>query len=65
MKKLKICRSVGEKMISGFQYYDPDKGKKGLLDENPAPIVLKIFVENGNVKFEQTEYTSKYLGVVS
>ena len=48
-----------------LQYHDPSKGSNGLLDETPAPIVLKIFVENGNVKFEQTEYTQKYLGKVS
>ncbi len=44
-----------------LQYHDPEKGKTGLLDETPAPIVLKIYVENGKVTFEQTEYTHKYL----
>lgn len=48
-----------------LQYHDPEKGKNGLLDETPAPIVLKIFVDDGSVKFEQTEYTEKYLGIVS
>lgn len=44
-----------------LQYHDPEKGKKGLKDETPAPIVLKINVSNGKVNFEQTEYTRKYL----
>lgn len=44
-----------------LQYYDPEKGKQGLNDETPAPIVLKIYVDNGNVTIEQTEYTKKYL----
>ena len=48
-----------------LQYHDPDKGVNGLLDETPAPIVLKIFIDNGSVQFEQTEYTEKYLRKVS
>ena len=44
-----------------LQYIDKEKGKNGLLDEAPAPIVLIIYVDNGNVRFEQTEHTKKYL----
>lgn len=44
-----------------IQYHDPEKGKKGLIDETPAPIVLKISVNNDGLSFEQTEYTRKYL----
>lgn len=44
-----------------IQYYDPEKGKNGLKDETPAPIVLKITVNDGKVTFEQTENTRKYL----
>lgn len=44
-----------------LQYVDKEKGKNGLLDETPAPIVLIIYVDNGNVRFEQTEHTKKYL----
>jgi len=44
-----------------LQYHDPNKGKDGLKNETPAPIVLKISVDNGKVSFEQTEYTHKYL----
>lgn len=44
-----------------LQYHDPEKGRKGLTDETPAPIVLKISVNDNIVSFEQTEYTMKYL----
>lgn len=43
------------------QYHDPEKGKNGLRDETPAPIVLKITIVDDNVMCEQTEYTKKYL----
>lgn len=45
-----------------LQYHDPSKGKEGLRDETPAPIVLKIFIKDSIVSFEQTEHTQKYLG---
>lgn len=44
-----------------LQYLDPEKGKKGLLEESPAPIVLIMKVTNQGVIFEQTEFTFKYL----
>ncbi len=44
-----------------LQYHDSQKGKEGLRNETPAPIVLKIFIDNGRVAFEQTEHTRKYL----
>lgn len=44
-----------------LQYHDPKKGKEGLRDETPAPIVLKIFIKDGQLSFEQTEHTRKYL----
>lgn len=43
------------------QYHDPNKGKSGMKDETPAPIVLIISVNSGNVTFTQTEHTGKYL----
>jgi len=46
-----------------FQHHDPEKGKMGLLDETPAAVTLAIFLENGKLRFEQTEHTHKYLGV--
>lgn len=44
-----------------FQYYDPEKGKNGLLDETPMPIVLIMFQTVNGPVFEQTENTYKYL----
>ncbi|MEE1171488.1 MAG: hypothetical protein U0K87_03950 [Ruminococcus sp.] len=44
-----------------LQYHDPQKGKNGLKDETPAPIVLIITINNGRVEFEKTEFTEKYL----
>lgn len=44
-----------------LQHYDPQKAKGGLLNDTPAPVLLKIFITNAGVKIEQTEYTKKYL----
>jgi hypothetical protein len=46
-----------------FQHADPEKGKMGLLDETPAAVTLAVFLEDGKLRFEQTEHTRKYLGV--
>ncbi|MGN0468507.1 MAG: hypothetical protein ACI4GY_07280 [Acutalibacteraceae bacterium] len=60
-KLQKMCKSWGKNDIA-FQYVDKEKGKMGLLDETPAPVVLWVRkTENGNLNFEQTEYTKKYL----
>ena len=45
-----------------FQYYDKEYGKYGLRDETPAPVVLIIREQSGNLIFEQTENTKEYLG---
>jgi len=46
-----------------FLHHDPEKGKMGLLDETPAAVTLAVFLESGKLRFEQTEYTYKYLGI--
>ena len=48
-----------------LQHYDPnsERAKLGLLDDEPAPITLKIYLEDGKLRFEQTDITHKYLGV--
>jgi len=48
-----------------LQHVDHERGKLGLLDETPADITLAIFLENGKLRFEQTEYTRKYLGAAA
>jgi len=40
---------------------DPERAKLGLADNVPLPVLLKIFLENGNLRFEQTEHTRRYL----
>lgn len=44
-----------------LQFHDPEKGKMGLLDETPMPAVLLAFRDGTGVRFEQTEYTRRYL----
>lgn len=45
-----------------LQYHDPEKGKMGLLDETPMPVVLAIYKRpDGLLLFEETEHTAKYL----
>jgi len=41
---------------------DPERGKLGLADNVPLPIALEIYLENGKLRFEQTEHTRKHLG---
>lgn len=61
-EKLKTLSQCWGKDFLAFQYYDRSKGKNGLLDETPLPLVLLIRREkNGDLVFEQTEYTKKYL----
>lgn len=59
-KARKMCKSWGKNDIA-LQYYDPNREKKGLLDETPMPVVLWITKQGGMLNFEQTEYTKKYL----
>lgn len=45
-----------------LSYCDPNKGNNGLLGDTPCPLVLLIRQEkNGNLVFEQTEYTKNIL----
>lgn len=63
-KAKKMPKSWGKDDIA-LQYVDPNcnaiKKGLGLLDETPAPVVLWIKKINGNLVFEQTEYTKTYL----
>jgi len=42
---------------------DPERGHLGLKDNVPLPVALEIYLENGKLRFEQTEHTRKCLGV--
>ena len=58
-KKMSQCWGKDDLIL---QFHDPKKGKKGLLDETPMPVVLWIKRKSdGTLSFEQTEYTRKYL----
>lgn len=59
-KARKMPKSWGKDDIA-LQYVDDNEGELGLLDETPAPVVLWIKRINGELVFEQTEYTRKYL----
>lgn len=59
-KAKKFPKSWGKNDI-WLQYHDPNKGVGGLRNETPALIVLKIVVGDDALRFEQTEYTHKYL----
>lgn len=59
-KALKLPQCWGKNDV-WLQYHDPSKGKNGLKDETPAPIVLKITRNGNKLVFEQTEHTKKYL----
>lgn len=59
-KLKKMVKGCGAEDII-FQYHDPEKGKNGLLDETPMPVVLWVKRINGKLVFEQTEHTKRYL----
>lgn len=59
-KAKQMGRSSGKYDLC-LQHLDPEKGRRGLLDETPAPVVLIMRIKNGKPLFEQTEHTRKYL----
>jgi hypothetical protein len=40
---------------------DPEREKLGLMDDIPTPSTLEIYLENGCLRFVQTDITHKYL----
>jgi len=48
-----------------YNSHDTDRAKLGLKDDKPMPVALRIFLENGKLRFVQTEHTRKYLGVAA
>jgi hypothetical protein len=45
-------------------HYEPEKGgPPWILDETPMPATLEIYLENGALRFVQTDITHKHLGV--
>ncbi len=59
-KMIRNCNFVDRWL--GLGYINPNREKKGLLEDIPAPPVLIVREdENGVLQFEQTEYTDIYL----
>jgi len=40
---------------------NPERGKLGLRDNVPLPVTLEIYLENGKLRFRQTEHTYRLL----
>jgi len=63
----KLCDSPwcydDEELIIQRNEPDPERGKLGLMDNIPTPSVLEIYLENGKLRFVQTDITRKYLGM--
>ncbi len=59
-KAEKAGKCWGKDMLM-LQHIDPQKGKTGLHDETPAPVMLVIRKTRNGLSFEQTEHTHKYL----
>lgn len=59
-KAQKLSQCWGSNFLA-LQYHDPEKGKTGLLDDTPMPLVLLISKTPNGLVFEQTEHTLKYL----
>ncbi|MBR1897733.1 MAG: hypothetical protein IJ825_02515 [Oscillospiraceae bacterium] len=59
-KARKLSQCWGGNFLA-LQYYDPENGKQGLLDETPMPLVLLIRKTENGLEFEQTEHTAAFL----
>lgn len=59
-KAKKLSQCWGSNFLA-LQFHDPEKGKMGLLDETPMPLVLLISKTPDGLVFEETEYTQKYM----
>ena len=63
-KAKKMSKSWSKNDIA-LQYFNPEsesvKKGLGLLDETPMPVVLLITKDGDRLRFEQTEFTQKYL----
>jgi len=55
------CCYDDEELIILRSESDPEREKLGLKDNIPTPSTLEIYLENGNLRFVQTDITHKYL----
>ena len=49
-------KSWGKSNINILHFEDTGS-KEGLSDKEPLPVTLKIYIEDGGVRIEQTEHT--------
>ncbi len=56
------CSFNDTRVILQYPEFNTAESAKGLADDVPAKVTLFIFLEKGKLRFEQTEYTRKYLG---
>ena len=59
-KAKSMAKSWGKNNVM-LGHPDPEKGKMGLLDDTPMPVVLIVTKTEQGLVFEQTEHTKKYL----
>ncbi len=63
----KLCTSPccydDEELIILWDSHNLERAKLGLMDDIPMPSILEIYLENGKLRFVQTDITRKYLGV--
>jgi hypothetical protein len=62
----KLCESPwcynNKRLVIQKSEPDPERAKLGLADNIPTPSTLEIYLEDGKLRFEQTDITRKYLG---
>lgn len=56
------CCYDDEELIILDPSSDPEREALGLMDNIPMSATLEIYLENGKLRFEQTDITRKYLG---
>jgi hypothetical protein len=57
------CSFNDTRVVLQYPEFNTTESAKGLADDVPAKVTLLIFLENGKLRFEQTEHTRKFLGV--
>jgi len=62
----RLCKSSccfdNEELIILESDSDPEREALGLMDDIPMRSTLEIYLENGKLRFVQTDITRKYLG---
>lgn len=62
LRKSPCCYDNEALIILETEEY-PERAKLGLADNIPLRSSLEIYLENGKLRFVQTDITRKYLGV--